>query len=38
MRLFDELIESNQLYFLNGKFLNNANKLNNSLQELQVNN
>jgi hypothetical protein len=35
---FDELVESNQVYFLNGKFVNNANKLNNNSQELQVNN
>jgi len=37
---FNEVIDSNQIYFINGKFVNNVNKSNNNTnsQELQVNN
>lgn len=36
---FNEVIDSNQVYFINGKFVNNVNKSNNTnSQELQVNN
>ena len=38
--LFNEMIDSNQVYFISGKFVNNVNKSNNNTnsQELQVNN
>jgi hypothetical protein len=36
---FNEVLDSNQFYFINGKFVNNVNKSNNTnSQELQVNN
>lgn len=38
---FNQEIDSNQVYFINGKFVNNVNKSNNNTsnsQELQVNN
>ncbi len=33
---FNQSIDANQVYFLNGKFVYNANKSNNNSQELQV--
>ena len=37
---FNKVIDSNQVYFINGKFVSNVNKLNNNTnpQELQINN
>jgi len=34
---FNQSIDTNQVYFINGKFVYNANKSNNNTQELQVN-